>query len=318
MPGMDWKQEMDKLIAAIRYPKYLYRYRAVNVNNLEALRTNHLYFSSADHYDDPFDTFLNVDIEAIEKEYLSAFKTPESTKAVVCAVKDILNDMLTEEQKEQLTAESVIKMISDGWIDNFLRFTLSLRDVLQKNSWSACFSENGSNDVLWMKYADQHRGFALMYDLEKSENFRCGKQDKCKQCGVQQSGTPLYPVYYSDTPYDATHFAKFVMMHKIRELTGKEIPQQIYENLGTSAWEQERITLIKKKCHEYDQEWRMMTGQMKPPVMIEWIPSGVILGMKMGIAEENLVVSMAREAGIKNIYRSYIDAKNRLSVVLLT
>lgn len=172
----------------------------------------------------------------------------------------MFNDMLTEEQKEQLTAESVIKMISDGWVDNFLRFTLSLRDVLQKESWSACFSENGLNDVLWMKYADQHRGFALMYDLEKSENFRCGKQDKCKQCGVQQSGTPLYPVYYSDTPYDATHFAKFVMMHKIRELTGKEIPQQIYENLGTSAWEQERITLIKKKCHEYDQEWRMMTG----------------------------------------------------------
>lgn len=26
LPGMDWKQEMDKLIAAIRYPKYLYRY----------------------------------------------------------------------------------------------------------------------------------------------------------------------------------------------------------------------------------------------------------------------------------------------------
>ena len=117
MPGMDWKQEMDKLIAAIRYPKYLYRYRTVNVNNLEALRTNHLYFSSADHCDDPFDTFLNVDIEAIEKEYLSAFKTPESTKAVMCAVKEILNDMLTEEQKELLTAESVINRTATGQSD---------------------------------------------------------------------------------------------------------------------------------------------------------------------------------------------------------
>ena len=141
MPGMDWKQEMDKLIAAIRYPKYLYRYRTVNVNNLEALRTNHLYFSSADHYDDPFDTFLNVDIEAIEKEYLSAFKTPESTKAVMCSVKEILNDMLTEEQKELLTAESVIKMISDGWVDNFLRFTLSLWDVLKKTAGQLVFQK---------------------------------------------------------------------------------------------------------------------------------------------------------------------------------
>ena len=31
-----------------------------------------------------------------------------------------------------------------------------------------------------------------------------------------------------------------------------------------------------------------------------------------GVAEENLVVSMAKEAGIKNIYKSYINAQNKL------
>lgn len=44
----------------------------------------------------------------------------------------------------------------------------------------------------------------------------------------------------------------------------------------------------------------------------EWIPSGIILGLRMGVAEENLVVSMAKEAGIKNIYKSYINAQNKL------
>lgn len=59
--------------------------------------------------------------------------------------------------------------------------------------------------------------------------------------------------------------------------------------------------------------WRMITGCiMKPPVMMEWIPSGIILGLRMGVAEENLVVSMAKEAGIKNIYKSYINAQNKL------
>lgn len=61
------------------------------------------------------------------------------------------------------------------------------------------------------------------------------------------------------------------------------------------------------------EEWRMITGCiMKPPVMMEWIPSGIILGLRMGVAEENLVVSMAKEAGIKNIYKSYINAQNKL------
>ena len=63
----------------------------------------------------------------------------------------------------------------------------------------------------------------------------------------------------------------------------------------------------------------MITGCiMKPPVMMEWIPSGIILGLRMGVAEENLVVSMAKEAGIKNIYKSIIDSKNRLNAVPVT
>jgi len=52
---------------------------------------------------------------------------------------------------------------------------------------------------------------------------------------------------------------------------------------------------------------------MKPPIMMEWIPSGIILGLRMETAEENLVVSMAKEAGVKNIYKSYIDSQNRLN-----
>ena len=51
---------------------------------------------------------------------------------------------------------------------------------------------------------------------------------------------------------------------------------------------------------------------------MEWIPSGIILGLRMGVKEENLVVSMAREAGIKDIYKSIIDSKNRLNAILVT
>ena len=319
LPGTDIKAEREQLWRAVKLPKYLFRYRSVGIKSLEALRTNKLYFSSANYYDDPFDTFLHIDIEAIKGEFLSAFQTPESTGAVVDGVKTLLGGILTEEQTTQLTTENITNALSHGLVENFLNSALALRDEVKKDTWSVCFSENGFNEVLWLKYADQHKGFVQIYDLENNENFLCGKQEKCANCGIKIYGTPLYPIHYSDIPYDATNFAKLVALHKVGELMGVTIPQQMYEGMGTGIWEQERTTLIKKECHKYDEEWRMIAGcTMKPPVMMEWIPSGIILGLRMNTAEENLVISMAKEAGVKNIYKSYIDSHNRLNAALIS
>lgn len=316
LSGIELAQEKNKLMSAIKYPKFLYRYRSTSMSSLEALRTNRLYFSSANYYDDPFDTFLHIDIESIRKQYLSAFQTTESTQAVVDGVKPFLEGVLTSEQLTQITADNVTKALSQGLVDSFLSSALALRDEVKKDTWSICFSENGFNESLWLKYAEQHKGFVLVYDLENSNNYLCGKQEKCANCGVHLYGTPIYPIYYSDTPYDATHFAKFVMLRKVGEQTGKNIPPEIYAEMGNCFWEQEKTTLIKKECHKYDEEWRMLTTcPMIPPIMVEWIPSGIILGLRMNTSEENLVISMAKEAGIKNIYKSFINSKNQLDAI---
>ena len=318
LPGNDITAEREQLFKSIKYPKWLFRYRPVSTKSLEALRTNKLYFSSANYYDDPFDTFLHINIEAIRKEFLSAFQTPESTETVLERVKPLLFDVLSEDQVEQLTVENVTNALSQGLTEGFLNEALSLRDEVKKDTWSVCFSENGFNEALWLKYADQHRGFVQIYDLENNDNYLCGKQEKCANCGIKNFGTPLYPIYYSDTPYDATKFAKFVMLRKIAETTKTQISSELYAEMGSTLWEQEKTTLIKKECHKYDEEWRMITGCiMKPPVMMEWIPSGIILGLRMDVAEENLVISMAKAAGIKSIYKSFINAQNKLDAYLL-
>ena len=55
-------------------------------------------------------------------------------------------------------------------------------------------------------------------------------------------------------------------------------------------------------------EWRIISNsQMKESAMMEWIPDVVILGLKTSKAEENLIISMAKEAGIEKICKSYID-----------
>ena len=312
--GNDINKDIKDLISVIKLPRWLFRYRSVNFNSLEALRTNQLHFSSANYYDDPFDTFLHIDIEAIRKVFMSVFQTSEGIQEAANAARQVLAAVLTEKQKAQLTVEKIRQMLSNGLEENFLNAILLLRDELKKDTWSVCFSENGLNETLWLKYANQHKGFVQIYDLENTDNYLCGKQEKCKNCGIKNFGTPLYPIYYSDKPYDATSFSRFVMLNKIKEISGIEIPKFLYDSMGNATWERERITLIKKKCHEYDQEWRMITaGIMKPPVVMQWIPSGIILGLRMNQEEENLVVSMAKEAGIKNIYKSIIDSNNKLN-----
>ena len=318
LSGTDIKQDSEKLKNVIKYPKYLFRYRSVNSNNLEALRTNKLYFSSANYYDDPFDTFLHIDIKALEDEYLQASQNLRGAQNIVDEIKTFYSDILTPEQKDQLTAENVINTISQNPVEIFLRSALELRDEIKKDTWSICFSENGFNETLWLKYANQHKGFTLIYDLENNENFLCGKQEKCKNCGIKKLGTPLYPIYYSNDPYDATSFAKKLMFRKLEDNAKIPLPKQLYMKLGTGFWERERTTLIKKKCHEYDEEWRMIIGpQIEPPIMMEWIPDGIILGLRMNATEEKLVIAIAKQAGIKNIYKSYIDSLNQLNAALI-
>ena len=41
--GEDIPNEVNQLMAKIRYPRFLYKYRAVNNNNLDALRSNKLF-----------------------------------------------------------------------------------------------------------------------------------------------------------------------------------------------------------------------------------------------------------------------------------
>lgn len=60
LDGKNIEDDINKLNATIIYPQKLYRYRPVTTSTLEALNSNKLYFSTANYYDDPFDTFINV------------------------------------------------------------------------------------------------------------------------------------------------------------------------------------------------------------------------------------------------------------------
>ena len=319
--GKDIPNEVNQLMKKIRYPRFLYKYRAVNNNNLDALRSNKLFFSKASSYDDPFDTFLHINVEKIHQEFVSNYSSPEALAALADGMKITFQNQpgIPQEFIQQITnVEGLKRLFESGITNQFLSYLLPLRSKILDEILSICFSENGFNGSLWLKYADMHRGFCLIYDLSDPDSFHCGKSDKCINCGVYKYGTRIYPIYYSNTPHDATDFAKFIMGQDVAQRLKISLPDFIQESIKPIPWEVERNSLIKKECHKYDEEWRMIANcKMNLPAMIECVPAGVIIGLRTSPVDKNLIISMSKEAGVKNIYQAYIDEKNTLNAYLL-
>ncbi|MBQ9535463.1 MAG: hypothetical protein IJU78_06440, partial [Clostridia bacterium] len=124
-----------------------------------------------------------------------------------------------------------------------------------------------------------------------------------------------YPIYYSDEGYDATEYARNLTIATIVRNKVPMLADMIIQSLPVAAWEQERITLIKSKCHEYDQEWRfILRSPAKGPVMQEWIPYGVIMGLRTNSRDKDTILRSAKMAGIDHFFESYINDFNRLDI----
>ena len=91
--------------------------------------------------------------------------------------------------------------------------------------------------------------------------------------------------------------------------------ERIIQSLPHASWEQERIALIKSKCHEYDQEWRMiLRSPANGPIMQEWVPYGIVLGLRTNSRDKSTIIRSAKLAGIDHFFATYINDSNRLDI----
>lgn len=95
LPGTNIDSESSELVSKILYPDKIYRYRAITTSTIDALQTNKLYFSTANYYDDPFDTNIMIDMEEIRN------------KARVCSHKNSVKN----HSKHNHSDKSSIKLI---------------------------------------------------------------------------------------------------------------------------------------------------------------------------------------------------------------
>lgn len=298
-------EHIQDLCAKIIVPDYLCRFRSVSENSLMQLQENKLYYSSADHYDDPFDTFIHVDIERIRAlhMFLSSVINSETP--------DFVNNLKLLEPVTGINGEQFFSILKNNPLElsRLEEGFKQIRTTIQKNLFSICFCENVLNETLWIKYANNYKGFALVYDMRSQDTFLCGNEEICKNCRSIIERPSVYPVYYSDRAYDATQFALACL------LWGESnAPRQIVElAVKNVMWDAERISLIKKKCHEYDEEWRMIRPTMMPDrTCIRMKPSKIVLGLRISDPDRAKVISAANVAGISSIEELYINENDLL------
>lgn len=301
LDGLNIDEDIRKLDSVIKRPQFLYRYRSVNENSLNALQNNQMFISTADYYDDPFDTYIKFSREKIYKtvEYMSS---DEIINKILSGVNTEISNQIREAIKSyEPDAEKMIKDL------------VKLREEIQKITYTVCFCEELKNEVLWLKYADNHRGFVLEYNPNSNESWRCGKEENCKNCLLNNVNFNLSPVYYTDEIYDASYFAVYLMA--IRTAPNDYIKNFIISNFHHIAWELHKISIIKKKCHEYDREWRIISQKVLcGHPFIKWIPESVTIGLRTPLYQQNMIISASKIAGIKKIRKMYIDENDELNV----
>lgn len=310
LDGKDLAGDSRKLQATIAYPSHFYRFRGVSISALDAMQHNKLFFSSADYYDDPFDSFLHIDENRVRTEIQTLFQSSDMLQSSFKNAASFWG--ISEEARDKVASLCTLDNAPNIALQ-LLHFLQPIPEFVQKEILSICFCDKWQNEQLWLKYAENHTGFVLEYDSADDKAFLCGKQECCKECCQRSIACPIYPVYYTDIPFDATIFARNVAINKMTELILPDKIQQVRQLFPLAVWDKEKISLAKRRCHEHDNEWRMLyageyvqSPTSKRP-FICWRPSSVTLGLKTNPSAKNLIITLSKLAGIPVVYECYVE-----------
>lgn len=322
LPGENVEKELSQLNDTIILPPAIYRYRkTADEKTLNALETNRMFFSTADHYDDPFDTYINIDFDLIKAQIVEGTADRDS---VVARFKERWSTYGCPLPNDEVL-ESVTKNLCDDtekYLDFFFHFLQqNVQVAFQQRIYSVCLCESPLNPSTWIKYGNESHGFCLMYSLKESEisRLKCGSEAICECCNVKKYGLGLYPVYYSTEKYNATAIAYEIVRGYIQCLL-KGMPSLSIKDFTQwwdfQKWSLERVALIKAIEHEHDKEWRLLfTRHTTNRIQCEWIPSAVILGLRMSDEDRAKVKAAAKKAGIPTCYSVSINWKNELELI---
>lgn len=285
----DLDLERNAICGVVERPRSLFRFRPATESSLDELENNFMYFSSAEHYDDPFDTFMKTDIPAL-------LGLVNSIKNDPAAVLSIIKERFPEFDEKALKRDSLKLSPSFPSEEDIIK----LRQNMQVDTYSVCFCESVRNESSWMKYADNHKGFVLEYDFSADFVEELWNADWLR--------ANLFPIYYSDKKFDATDYA----IHEILLFLTRPTPAVYNELRRFLCWENTKLSLVKNKCHKYDKEWRLIPAfRLCNRDIIRKKPLSVTIGLRTSKYTERTIIEAAKIAGISKFYKMEIDDRDR-------
>lgn len=136
-------------IEKMNLPKKLFRYRSLSEEfTFENLKKNKLWISSPDKFNDPYDTFINLDIDLFLEEFWK--NDPE--------LKEEISELSGKERR-------ILRRYIEREKENCEKEIKKEIENLRKTIGIACFSESYDNILMWSHYADYHKGICLEYDF---------------------------------------------------------------------------------------------------------------------------------------------------------
>lgn len=250
-------------------------------------------------FNDPFDCFLEVKFDGLQKEdligqlrgrfivenYIEKGKTvPDLSKEDSNEINNYRNELscCTEESLKQKYSEYATKHI---------RSVLS--KYLRIRSFSAQPADRTLNNIMFSHYGDSHKGLCYIFDSNKLI------QDELI--------TPLIEVKYLPEPASVKYKSP--------------------ENYSDDDLKQIELEMVRIKYEDwkYENEWRLKIGLLNPSENIndiwEFEPDaleGIVLGLKTTIEDEERIKTLVEKRSAKvNIYKAkrkygsfYLDYEN--------
>jgi len=244
--------QLEKALAikAKHMPQHIYRYQPDRDDRRNSLGNDKIWLSSPDKYNDPYDCEFMLSDANVEAE---AHKRLEknftgANPALLAIGKSKASQVVTEKLSEVKKWKQLCKV--------------------------CCFNEDPSSMLMWGHYADNHRGFCIEYDLEcpKAAQFR----------------HKLYPVVYSDKPYDLTPWAKSLVNGSSSGVFNPHGPILALVH-KFSGW-------------EYEREWRVISVLPAiEPDHDRTVPTAtrVFVGSKMEMANKQAFRAICEPKGVE-------------------
>lgn len=301
---------LDRFLKEYNDKQLLFRYRSVTSNGFRALQENRLYFSKPTDFNDPYDSLLYVNggeimlsiaanINAGMDNYLEKLQKWNPSVAAIGQLK------WSKERRGQTMKEH---------LENVWRVIDGIKLLIRRNTKVICFSEIYASMLMWSHYADNHKGFILVYnkdDLRDAKRFsKKGEEIKNK--------TKLLPINYVTEQVDFTKdirdYVRFEVFPSMGDVDKKD------SRLSQKKLRQ--FAIEKSVEWAYEKEWRLIPRIIdafneSPLEYIECKPRAIIIGVHCKNEAVNELKRIANLVGIE-YFRMCLDEFDRAFQIKIT